>query len=102
MTPDIWIVLLAAGFGGSLLYNYFQQVELRACRESYDRVLDNAARADERSDNVAKIHQELLTRPIQAMIPMGSIEQIGSMIVSYLDAQNSSPIIFPSKKDKLQ
>ena len=101
MNPDIWIILLAASLGGSLLYNAFQKVELRQARESFDRVLDNAARADERAADVAKIHQELLARPVQAIVPRESIEIMGNLIVQYLDAQNSSPIIYP-KKDKLQ
>lgn len=98
MTPEI---ILAACLGGSLLYNIFQQVDLHRTRESYDRVLDAAARADERADDTAKIHQELITRPVQAMIPMGAIETIANAVAQYLN-ESGHEIIWPTKKDKLQ
>jgi hypothetical protein len=65
-----------------------------------DRALDNAYRADERAAETAKIHQELLARPVQAMIPMGAIETIAASVVQYLDgyASGGVPIIFPKDK----
>ena len=72
-------------------------------QHSLDLSFDAAARADERAADVANIHQELLSRPVQAMIPSGSVEYLGDLILTYLnDGGGSAPIIFPTKKGPIQ
>jgi hypothetical protein len=83
-------------------HSHFQtQDELHSTKDLMHQALDNAARADERAEDVAKIHQELLSRPIQAMIPMGAIETIANAVAQYLN-ESGHEIIWPTKKDKLQ
>ena len=109
MTPElIVIVLLSGGLAGlgvsyRQLWNRYwaRDADLSATKDLMHQALDNAARADERAAETAKIHQELLSRPIQAMIPMGAIETIANAVAQYLN-ESGHEIIWTTKKDKLQ
>ena len=102
MTPElIAIVLLSGGLAGlgviyrQLWSRYWSlNSELQGTKDLMHQALDNATRADERAAEVAKIHQELLSRPIQAMIPAGAIEAIGNAVVQWL-GEGQQTVIFP-------
>ena len=95
------VAIILSGIAGVLLA-YIWDLRRTIIRESSlaDDALESSKRADERATETAKIHQELLARPVQAVIPMGAIETIASAIVQYLDGymNGGAPIIFPKDK----
>jgi hypothetical protein len=98
------LLTISASINAGLAVNlYFarkiikQERKLHKAAESLtDQALDNAQRADERAAETARIHQELLSRPVQAIIPPGSIEAMANAILAYIHGQEGT-IIFPSK-----
>jgi hypothetical protein len=94
------LAVVAIGLGEELRR---ERLMFKDLSRSYDLALNAAARADERATETAKIHQELLARPVQALIPANSVEVLGQMIIQYLnDGSMGAPVIFPTKKGPIQ
>jgi hypothetical protein len=77
--------------------------ELRAERDKANALslvaLDSQTRTEERMTEVSKIHQELLSRPINVLVPPNFVETLGNALVQYLDAVNDEPTtIWPKDK----
>jgi Recombination endonuclease VII len=93
--------IILSGITGVLLA-YIYDLRKTIVRESNlaDEAMDAAERADARANETAKIHQELLARPVQAVIPMNAIETIAQAVIQYIDGyvNGGVPIIFPKDK----
>jgi hypothetical protein len=93
--------IILSGITG-VLFAYIYDLRKTIARESNlaDEAMDAAERADARANETAKIHQELLARPVQAVIPMDAIETIAQAVIQYIDGyvNGGVPIIFPKDK----
>lgn len=85
------VVFLGITTAVTLIY----ALEQRAARRSAEDLRDNAiniadaalesqATSEKRQEEVSKIHQEMLGRPIQYVMPQGAVETIGNLLIQYL------------------
>src|SRR5271166_5827739 len=81
--------LAANGALGVILY--FARKDLAATREAWHHAQNSAAQAQDlqehaehKMEEVSKIHQELLSRPVQAIIPANAIQVIAEAIITYM------------------
>ena len=96
MLPEVMlavIVILASTNTISFLYSWEERRQKLDARRQRDQAVDVADKAlvaqnqsETRQAEVAKIHQELLSRPVQAVIPTGAIEAMAQAVIQYLQA----------------
>ena len=75
--------------------SFIYSLEQRSARKEAEALRDNAiniadaalesqATSERRQEEISKIHQELMARPIQYMMPMQAVENLGQAIIQYL------------------
>ena len=93
--------LILSGIVG-LLLAYIYDLRRTISREAQitDDAMQAAERADERAAETEKIHQELLARPMQVLVPANTIEAIATSVIQYIDSYMNGgvPIIFPKDR----
>lgn len=97
MTEFVFMVFVVVVLAVTNSISFIYSLELRGSKKEAERqrdaaigIADKALEAQQGSETrqaeIAKLHQELLGRPITYVMPAGAIENLGNAIVQYLQS----------------